>query len=108
MAMVPGGASRDWGGRPVPFQPRIIPTRTDPPPHHHTHTNTPRAHPPPPPLQLTTRQIGFVAAETGQGRSKNVRNILLKNIINITLCALCWWAVGYAFAYGASTSGVIG
>ncbi|GFR48426.1 hypothetical protein Agub_g10322, partial [Astrephomene gubernaculifera] len=53
-------------------------------------------------------QIGFVAAETGQGRAKNVRNILLKNLVNIMLCALCWWAVGYAFAYGKSAGGILG
>ncbi|KAG2499743.1 hypothetical protein HYH03_002676 [Edaphochlamys debaryana] len=53
-------------------------------------------------------QIGFVSAESGQGRAKNVRNILLKNSVNIMLCALCWWAVGYAFAYGKSAGGFIG
>ncbi|KAG2449195.1 hypothetical protein HYH02_005942 [Chlamydomonas schloesseri] len=53
-------------------------------------------------------QIGFVSAESGQGRAKNVRNILLKNSVNIMLCAICWWAVGYAFAYGNSSGGFIG
>lgn len=51
---------------------------------------------------------GFVSAESGQGRAKNVRNILLKNSVNIMLCALCWWAVGYAFAYGRSAGGLLG
>ncbi|KIY97684.1 ammonium transporter [Monoraphidium neglectum] len=53
-------------------------------------------------------QVGFVALETGSGRAKNVRNILLKNLVDVMLAALCWWAVGYAFAYGASAGGVIG
>lgn len=53
-------------------------------------------------------QCGFVSAESGQGRAKNVRNILLKNSVNIMLCALCWWAVGYAFAYGRSAGGLLG
>jgi ammonia channel protein AmtB len=53
-------------------------------------------------------QVGFVALETGSGRAKNVRNILLKNLVDVMLCALCWWAVGYAFAYGRSAAGVIG
>lgn len=55
-------------------------------------------------------QVGFVALETGSGRAKNVRNILLKNLVDVMLCALCWWAVGYAFAHGRSAggAGVIG
>ncbi|EFJ47052.1 hypothetical protein VOLCADRAFT_92451 [Volvox carteri f. nagariensis] len=53
-------------------------------------------------------QIGFVSAESGQGRAKNVRNILLKNSVNIMLCAICWWAVGYAFAYGKTAGGLLG
>jgi Amt family ammonium transporter len=53
-------------------------------------------------------QIGFVALEMGSGRAKNVRNILLKNLADVMLAALAWWAVGYAFAYGNSAGGVIG
>jgi hypothetical protein len=53
-------------------------------------------------------QVGFVALEMGSGRAKNVRNILLKNLVDVMLAAICWWAVGYAFAYGASAGGVIG
>ncbi|GIL81282.1 hypothetical protein Vretimale_1094 [Volvox reticuliferus] len=53
-------------------------------------------------------QIGFVSAESGHGRAKNVRNILLKNSVNIMLCAICWWAVGYAFAYGKTAGGLLG
>lgn len=53
-------------------------------------------------------QVGFIALETGSGRAKNVRNILLKNLLDTMLTALCWWAVGSAFAYGASAGGVIG
>ena len=53
-------------------------------------------------------QVGFVALEMGSGRAKNVRNILLKNLVDVMLAALAWWAVGYAFAYGASAGGVIG
>lgn len=53
-------------------------------------------------------QVGFIALETGSGRAKNVRNILLKNLLDTMLTALCWWAVGYAFAYGSSAGGVIG
>lgn len=53
-------------------------------------------------------QVGFVALETGSGRAKNVRNILLKNMVDVMLCCMCWWLVGYGFAYGDSAGGVIG
>ncbi|GBF97250.1 ammonium transporter [Raphidocelis subcapitata] len=53
-------------------------------------------------------QVGFVALEMGSGRAKNVRNILLKNLVDVMLAAMAWWAVGYAFAYGNSAGGVIG
>ncbi len=53
-------------------------------------------------------QVGFVVLETGSGRAKNVRNILLKNMVVAMLSAICWWAIGYAFAYGQSAGGVIG
>lgn len=53
-------------------------------------------------------QVGFVALETGSGRAKNVRNILLKNMVDVMLCTMCWWLVGYGFAYGESAGGVIG
>jgi Amt family ammonium transporter len=53
-------------------------------------------------------QVGFIALETGSGRAKNVRNILLKNLLDAMLTALAWWAVGFAFAYGTSAGGVIG
>lgn len=53
-------------------------------------------------------QVGFIAVETGSGRAKNVRNILLKNLLDTMLTAVCWWAVGYAFAYGQTAGGFIG
>jgi Amt family ammonium transporter len=53
-------------------------------------------------------QVGFVALETGSGRAKNVRNILLKNLVDVMLAAIVWWALGYAFAYGKTAAGVIG
>eukprot|EP00878_Enallax_costatus_P019076 GHUV01020114.1.p1 GENE.GHUV01020114.1~~GHUV01020114.1.p1 ORF type:complete len:169 (+),score=35.12 GHUV01020114.1:546-1052(+) len=53
-------------------------------------------------------QVGFIALETGSGRAKNVRNILLKNLLDAMLTTLCWWALGYAFAYGQSAGGLIG
>lgn len=53
-------------------------------------------------------QAGFISLEAGQGRTKNVRNIIYKNVLDILLCAMCWWLIGYGFAYGKSAGGVIG
>lgn len=58
-------------------------------------------------------QVGFVSLELGFGRSKNVKNVMLKNIVNILLCALSWWLVGYGIENGSSnkfigTSGFLG
>jgi Amt family ammonium transporter len=53
-------------------------------------------------------QVGFLSYETGSGRAKNVRNILLKNLLDVMLAAIVWWAVGYGFAYGNSAKGIIG
>jgi len=41
-------------------------------------------------------------------RAKNVRNILLHNIVDKLICAVCYWALGFAFAYGDSKAGLIG
>lgn len=53
-------------------------------------------------------QLGFVALEAGAGRPKNVRNILLKNMVNVMITTLVWWAIGFAFAYGDEAGGFIG
>lgn len=42
-------------------------------------------------------------------RAKNVKNILLKNVIDVCIGALAWWAVGFAFAFGeCGENGFIG
>lgn len=53
-------------------------------------------------------QVGFLLLEVGFGRAKNVRNVLLKDAVNVLTCALCWWACGYAFSTGNSAGGFIG
>ena len=36
--------------------------------------------------------------EAGSVRFKSTKNILLKNVLNTTLGAVVWWAVGHSFA----------
>merc|ERR1719428_1326564 len=39
----------------------------------------------------------------GSVRQKNVKNIMLKNLLDACGGALGFWTVGYAFAYGGDT-----
>jgi Amt family ammonium transporter len=53
-------------------------------------------------------QAGFAMVETGLTRAKNAGNIIMKNLMDFSVGALVFWAVGYAFMYGKSQGGVIG
>jgi len=44
-------------------------------------------------------QAGFAMVESGCCRSKNVQNILLKNLTDVCVGTLGWWVCGWAFAY---------
>mmetsp|Transcript_90657 Transcript_90657/g.194408 ORF Transcript_90657/g.194408 Transcript_90657/m.194408 type:complete len:565 (+) Transcript_90657:73-1767(+) len=48
-------------------------------------------------------QAGFAMVECGACRAKNVQNILLKNITDVCVGTLGWWAFGFCFAYGGDT-----
>lgn len=43
-------------------------------------------------------QAGFAMVEAGCCRAKNVQNILLKNLTDVCMGTLGWWATGYAFS----------
>ena len=53
-------------------------------------------------------QLGFGFLEAGSVRSKNVTNILMKNILDSAIAALTYWICGWAFAYGDSSNSFIG
>ena len=53
-------------------------------------------------------QGGFAMLEVGTVRAKNAQNILLKNLLDITVGAVVWWAIGYGFSAGTSINGFIG
>ena len=50
-------------------------------------------------------QAGFSMLEAGCVSSKNVQNILYKNLMDACLGALVFWAVGYGIAYGTAEDG---
>lgn len=52
-------------------------------------------------------QAGFAMVETGLTRAKNANNILMKNLMDFSAGAVAYWAIGWAFMYGAS-NGFIG
>jgi ammonium transporter, Amt family len=45
-------------------------------------------------------QAGFALVEAGLTRAKNVVNIFAKNMMDAVVGVLCFFAVGYAFAFG--------
>ncbi len=53
-------------------------------------------------------QAGFGLLEAGFVRVKNTANILMKNVLDASLGAVVWWAVGFGFAFGGSQGGFIG
>jgi Amt family ammonium transporter len=55
-------------------------------------------------------QAGFLLLEIGFSRMKNAGTIVAKVLANLSIAALCYWAVGFALAFGgageiAGTSG---
>lgn len=53
-------------------------------------------------------QIGFGMLEAGAISKKNVQNILYKNFLDASGAAICYWLLGYGFAYGDTVGGFIG
>ena len=49
-------------------------------------------------------QAGFALVEAGLTRSKNVANIMAKNLSDGLIGVLAFWAIGYAIAYGGDGS----
>lgn len=50
-------------------------------------------------------QAGFAMLEAGIVQSKNMANILFKNMVDASIAAVCFWLVGYGFAYGTDRTG---
>ena len=53
-------------------------------------------------------QAGFSLLEAGATRAKNSINIIMKNIMDMSLGSLVFWLVGFGFMFGTNSSGGIG
>src|SRR3954470_15382418 len=47
-------------------------------------------------------QAGFAMLEIGFSRAKNAGTGVAKILTNLSIAAICYWAVGFAFAFGSS------
>ncbi len=52
-------------------------------------------------------QAGFAMVEAGFTRSKNAVNIMMKNMMDLSIGTLSFWAIGFAFMFG-NGNGIIG
>ncbi len=53
-------------------------------------------------------QAGFAMVETGLTRAKNAGNIIMKNLMDFSVGAIMYWAIGWALMYGTSVGTFIG
>jgi Amt family ammonium transporter len=53
-------------------------------------------------------QAGFALVEAGLTRGKNIGNIMAKNLADMAIGALAFWAVGFGFAFGSDGGSLIG
>src|SRR4051812_12283639 len=47
-------------------------------------------------------QLGFMFLEIGFSRMKNAGTVVPKVLANFSIAALCYWAIGFALAFGGS------
>ena len=53
-------------------------------------------------------QAGFALLETGFTRSKNAVNIIMKNVMDVSVGGLAFFAVGFGLMFGTGLFGIIG
>ncbi|MBN1403039.1 MAG: ammonium transporter [Opitutales bacterium] len=53
-------------------------------------------------------QAGFAMVETGLTRAKNASNIMMKNLMDFSIGAIAFWAIGYALMYGGNGGSFLG
>src|SRR5204863_7913976 len=53
-------------------------------------------------------QAGFAFLEIGFSRGKNAGTVVAKILTNFSVAAICYWAVGFTFAFGGPLGHVLG
>jgi Amt family ammonium transporter len=53
-------------------------------------------------------QAGFAMVEAGFTRAKNAVNIIMKNLMDMSMGAVAYWAIGFAIMFGVSETGWFG
>src|SRR2546423_684147 len=53
-------------------------------------------------------QAGFAFLEIGFSRGKNAGTVVAKILANFSIAGICYWAVGFAFAFGGPLGHIIG
>ena len=53
-------------------------------------------------------QPGFMCLESGLTRTKNSINVAIKNLLDLGISILLFWAVGYGIIFGTSIAGIFG
>lgn len=53
-------------------------------------------------------QAGFAMLEAGATRAKNAANIIMKNVMDISIGSLVFWMIGFGLMFGANKSGWFG
>src|SRR3954470_22571702 len=53
-------------------------------------------------------QAGFAFLEIGFSRAKNAGTVIAKVLTNFSIAGICYWAVGFAIAFGGPIGHVIG
>ena len=58
-------------------------------------------------FMVFSMQAGFALVEAGSIVS-NLRSILMKNVLDVCLCTLSWWIIGYGLARGRFSNAFVG
>jgi Amt family ammonium transporter len=53
-------------------------------------------------------QAGFAFLEIGFSRAKNAGTVVAKILTNFSIAGICWWAIGFMFAFSGPLGSVIG
>ncbi|MDC2887641.1 hypothetical protein [Psychrosphaera algicola] len=53
-------------------------------------------------------QAGFLCFESGLTRTKNSINVAMKNLADLVVTFMVWWAIGFGLAFGDSWGGTLG